>query len=86
VPSSGNEDDDLRCVLQWASEANSQVCAFVLNPDPEGTELKGSYSDGAAPIVKDLIGRAARRFANLMDSMAASSAFVDQGRDRRIDL
>lgn len=72
-------------MLSWASDANAEVCAFVVNPDPEGQELSGDYFEGAAPIVKDMLGRAARRLANLMNSFAGSSGLVNQ-EERKIDL
>jgi hypothetical protein len=86
LPTTSSDSTNLQCVLKWASDANAEVCAFVVNPDPEGQELSGDYYEGATPIVKDMIGRAARRLANLMNSYAGSSGIVNQEEERKIDL
>ncbi len=86
LPTSGDGDENLRYVLSWAGEANAEICNFVLNPDPQDQELSGEYYEGAVPIVKEMVGKSARRFANIMNSMGESRVMVDQDDTRRIDL
>ena len=59
----------------------------MLNPDPEDLELAGEDYEGAAPIVKEMIGKSARRFANIMNSIAEGRhVLVNQESTREADL
>jgi hypothetical protein len=55
-------------VTQFAQESNDYVCEYALSspdgPDSyNGTEISGSYTDGAVPIVKISLARAGVRLA-----------------------
>ncbi len=53
-----------RCALEWATEANTYVCSYVLKDDVvgvEGKNLAGEYYDGAVPIIDHLVGKAGLR-------------------------
>ncbi|KAG9027320.1 hypothetical protein FRB95_007865 [Tulasnella sp. JGI-2019a] len=45
------------CATEWASDGNSYICSYVLNPDPSHKETDGAYFDGAAPIIQEQIAK-----------------------------
>jgi len=62
------------CALQWATEANTYVCSYVLKDDVvgvEGKNLAGEYYDGAVPIIDHLVGKAGLRLAGWLNALAA---------------
>jgi S1/P1 Nuclease len=70
------------CALKWAGESNDLICSFVLKDGLEavkGKELSGSYYEGAVPIIKSQITRAARRFAATLNAIAAVSSDDSRG-------
>ena len=72
----GSWRDAIDCALKWATESNNFVCSYVLKDGVEGVEdqeLSGDYYDGAVPIVKNQITRAARRFAATVNAIAAAA-------------
>ncbi len=63
-----------RCALEWATEANTYVCSYVLKDDVvgvEGKNLAGEYYDGAVPIIDHLVGKAGLRLAGWLNALAA---------------
>jgi len=78
----GDSDAAVDCALAWASESNNYICSYVLKDGVdavEGQDLSGEYYEGAVPIIKSQVTRAARRFAALMDSLASSSSAGKHG-------
>lgn len=61
--------DAAQCALEWASEANSFVCSYVMADGFKDRDLNGSYYDGAVPIIDDLVGKAGRRLAAWINTM-----------------
>src|SRR5271156_2733423 len=73
----GSSGQAIDCASKWAGESNQCVCSYVLKDGVEGVEnqeLAGDYYEGAVPIVKTQITRAARRFAATMNAMASSGS------------
>ena len=61
------------CALEWAGEANSWICKYVLKDDVEAVkdkELSGDYYEGAVPIVDELIAKAGVRLAAWLNGLA----------------
>jgi hypothetical protein len=59
--------------LEWTSEANRWVCAYVLKEGTSaliGKELSGEYYEGAVPIVEDLLVKSAGRLATWINALA----------------
>ncbi|KAG9041209.1 hypothetical protein FS837_012548 [Tulasnella sp. UAMH 9824] len=48
------------CSTAWATDANAFVCSYVLNPNPAGQELNGTYYNGAAPVIQMQIAKGGR--------------------------
>lgn len=72
-----NIQDPESCSMQWAAEANSYVCSYVLQPGIswlESNDLGGGYYDGAVPIVEGQISKAGVRLAAWVNALAAGSA------------
>ena len=71
-PSRGSD-----CALAWAQETNAWVCSYVLPPSyPDGfagSELNGSYYDGAVDIVELQIARAGWRLAMWLNAVLADA-------------
>lgn len=66
-------NDAASCALEWASEANTYVCSYVLRDDVEGVkarDLAGEYYEGATEIVDEMIRKGGRRLAAWLDLMA----------------
>lgn len=87
VPTSGSPDDSLACALKWASESNNFVCSYVLKDGVEaveGQELSGDYYQGAVPIIKGQITRAARRFAAILNAMAPTNGAPEHRIDGQV--
>lgn len=65
-----------KCALEWANEANSYICSYVLKDDVQGVEgrnLAGKYYEGAVPIVDYLVGRAGFRLGSWINGIAAQA-------------
>jgi hypothetical protein len=76
VPTGGSDDDAINCALKWARESNNFICSYVLKDGVaavEGKELSGKYYQGAVPIVKGQITRAARRFAAILNAITLTN-------------
>jgi hypothetical protein len=73
--------DPNSCGIEWATEANSLVCAYVLAPGldwvKENDLGRGEYYEGAAPVVELQIGRAGVRLAAWVNAIAAVLAEAD---------
>lgn len=63
--------DAAACALEWASEANSYVCSYVMADGYKDSDLNGTYYDGAVPIIDDLVGKAGRRLAVWINAISA---------------
>ena len=66
-----------KCALAWATESNSWVCKYVLQPSVdwiEQNDLGGDYFDGAVTIVDDLIGKAGLRLGAWLNALAAAGS------------
>lgn len=77
------------CALKWAGESNDLICSYVLRDGRdavEGQELGGEYYDGAVPIIKRQISRAARRFAATLNAIAAVHINEEDGQQVLQDL
>lgn len=77
------------CALKWASESNNLICSFVLRDGVaavKGHELNGTYYNGAVPIIKRQISRAARRLAAMMNAIAAVHTDEEDGQQVLQDL
>jgi len=64
------------CAIKWASESNDLVCSYVLRDGVDSfqdRELYPDYYNGAVPIIKSQITRAARRFAATLNAIASPS-------------
>lgn len=61
------------CSTAWAADANSFVCSYVLNPNPAGQELNGTYYNGAAPIIQMQIAKGGVRLAAWLNKIFAGS-------------
>lgn len=66
--------DPAECGLEWATEANAYVCAYVFAKDVHGQDLAGDYYDGAVPIVDELVAKAGRRLAVWINSISKSAS------------
>ena len=74
-----NECTDLanpnKCGIEWATEANSLVCKYVLAPGldwvKENDLGRGEYYEGAAPVVELQVARAGVRLAAWVNAIAA---------------
>ncbi|KAG8921478.1 hypothetical protein FRC01_000229 [Tulasnella sp. 417] len=62
-------NDALNCALQWAIDSNSFICSYVLQTDPAGKELSGTYYRGAAPIVQQQIAKGGVRLATWLNQL-----------------
>jgi hypothetical protein len=83
----GSGRDGIDCALKWANESNNFVCSYVLKDGVEGVEhqeLSGDYYEGAVPIVKNQITRAARRFAATVNAIAAAAGAREPARDEQV--
>jgi hypothetical protein len=73
--------DPNSCGIEWATEANSLVCAYVLAPGldwvKENDLGRGEYYEGAAPVVELQIGRAGVRLAAWVNAIATVLAEAD---------
>lgn len=70
------------CALQWANEANSYICSYVLKDDVQGVEgknLAGKYYEGAIPIVDYLVRKAGFRLGSWINGIAAQAAQTGEG-------
>lgn len=78
-----NLADPNRCGIEWATEANSLVCAYVLAPGlswVKDNDLgRGEYYEGAAPVVELQIARAGVRLAAWVNAIAAVLAEAEAG-------
>ena len=76
-----NLADPNSCGIEWATEANSLVCAYVLAPGlpwVKDNDLgRGEYYEGAAPVVELQIARAGVRLAAWVNAIAAVLAEAD---------
>lgn len=65
------------CALAWAQESNAWMCSYVLPPTyPDGfigSELNGSYYDGAVDIVELQVARAGWRLAMWLNAILADA-------------
>jgi hypothetical protein len=87
VPTPGSPDDSITCALKWASQSNNLVCSYVLKDGVdavEGQELSGDYYEGAVPIIKAQITRAARRFAAILNAMASANGAPEHRADGQV--
>ena len=83
----GSWRDDIDCALKWANESNNFVCSYVLKDGVEGVEdqeLSSDYYEGAVPIVKNRITRAARRFAATVNTIAAAAGVREPASDEQV--
>jgi len=77
-----------KCALKWATESNSRICKYVLQPSvdwEEQNDLGGECFDGAVSAVDDLIGKAGLRLGAWLNSLAtarSSLGFVVQEGER----
>jgi hypothetical protein len=75
--------DPNSCGIEWATEANSLVCAYVLAPGldwvKENDLGRGEYYEGAAPVVELQVGRAGVRLAAWVNAIAAVLADSEAG-------
>lgn len=61
------------CATSWATDANALDCSYVLNPNPAGQELSGTYYNGAAPIIQMQIAKGGVRLAAWLNKIFAGS-------------
>lgn len=63
------------CALAWAQETNAWMCSYVLPPTYPagfaGSELNGSYYDGAVDVVELQVARAGWRLAMWLNAVFA---------------
>jgi hypothetical protein len=73
-----------KCTMNWAAEANSYICSFVLNVGGltdldeikdwfADRDLSTDYYEDAVPIVEHLIGMAGMRLGGYLNSLAAAA-------------
>ncbi|KEF55882.1 uncharacterized protein A1O9_07462 [Exophiala aquamarina CBS 119918] len=65
--------DASRCALEWAREANSFICSYVMADGYKDQDLNGTYYDGAVTIIDDLVGKAGRRLAAWINGMTTDA-------------
>lgn len=70
--------DAAKCALEWASEANSFVCSYVMADGYKDRDLNGTYYDGAVPIIDDLVGKAGRRLAAWINAISGDGVLMVQ--------
>ena len=76
-------------ILAWASETNRWICEYVLEDGVEAiqnNELGGKYYQGAVPIIKELIGKAAWRLAGLINFLSERKEAFEFSKDGRGEL
>lgn len=69
--------DPEKCATQWAKEANSYICSYIMQPGQEWLEnndLGGEYYKGAVTIVESQISKAGIRLAAWINGLAAAAA------------
>jgi len=66
--------DAAACALEWAREANSFVCSYVMADGYKDQDLNGTYYDGAVTIIDDLVGKAGRRLAAWINAMTEDAS------------
>lgn len=65
--------DAAECGLEWAGEANTYVCSYVLAKAVHDRELGGDYYEGAIPIIDGLVQKAGRRLAAWINAITDST-------------
>ena len=58
------------CALEWAKDANTYNCEYVLKTEEDGQELDGDYYAGAEPITELQIAKGGYRLAAWINALA----------------
>ncbi|KAF2199179.1 S1/P1 nuclease [Delitschia confertaspora ATCC 74209] len=80
------------CALEWANEANSYICSYVLHPGVQwvkDNDLGGKYYEGAFPVIETLITKGGLRLAAWLNAVAekrADRGGVGEGAQEVIEL
>ena len=61
------------CALEWAKDANTYNCQYVLKTNEDGQELDGDYYVGAEPIIELQIAKGGYRLAKWINALAQAS-------------
>lgn len=61
------------CALEWARDANSLICVYVLKGDETDQELDGEYYEGAKPYIEMQIAKGGYRLGAWLNALAAAS-------------
>lgn len=61
------------CALEWAQDANTLNCQYVLQNDESGMELDGTYYTGAVPYIELQISKGGYRLGAWLNALAAAS-------------
>ena len=62
------------CALEWARDANTINCEYVLQTDESGQELNGDYYTGAVPYIELQISKGGYRLGAWLNALAAAAA------------
>ena len=61
------------CALEWAQDANTLNCQYVLQNDESGVELDGTYYTGAVPYIELQISKGGYRLGAWLNALAAAA-------------
>ena len=61
------------CALEWAQDANTLNCQYVLQSDETGQELDGTYYTGAVPYIELQIAKGGYRLGAWLNALAAAA-------------
>ena len=61
------------CALQWAQDANTLNCQYVLKTSESGKELDGTYYTGAVPYIELQISKGGYRLGAWLNALAAAA-------------
>ena len=68
-----NIDTASDCALEWAQDANTINCQYVLKVDETNQELSGSYYTGAQPYIELQIAKGGYRLGAWLNALTAAA-------------
>lgn len=66
------------CALEWARDANAWICDYVLKSVVQGTEVNGTYFEGAKRVIQGQIAKGGVRLGHYLNNIVADVAEGDK--------